>query len=111
MRLLPGTWANPPNPMTIQFQVTDDDIRRGVRSDPCKCPVALAVQRRLKRPSAEVCSSDISWGQLEGHALPPDAVNWIARFDTRGRRNLKPFRFKMNLPADAVRKPKKKTES
>ena len=34
--------------MSIVVEVTKDDIRQGVRKDPCQCPIALALRRAIK---------------------------------------------------------------
>jgi|TARA_R100000482_G_scaffold103752_1_gene46577 hypothetical protein len=34
--------------MSIVVEVTKDDIRQGVRKDPCQCPIAIALRRAIK---------------------------------------------------------------
>lgn len=35
--------------MLTYFTVTPDDIKYGIRRNPCACPVSLAIQRRLRK--------------------------------------------------------------
>ena len=42
--------------MSIVVEVTKDDIRKGVRKDPCRCPIALALRRAVKSEIEDLTS-------------------------------------------------------
>lgn len=57
----------------ITLQVTEDDIKNGVRLDRCSCPVALAARRRF--PDASHIEVDSS--QIRVH-YPQAAYGWYS---------------------------------
>ena len=42
--------------MSIVVEVTKDDIRQGVRKDPCNCPIAIALRRAIKSEIEDMTS-------------------------------------------------------
>ena len=42
--------------MSIVVEVTKDDIRQGVRKDPCNCPIAIALRRAIKSEIEDLTS-------------------------------------------------------
>ena len=42
--------------MSIIVEVTKDDIRQGVRKDPCNCPIAIALRRAIKSEIEDMTS-------------------------------------------------------
>ena len=45
--------------MSIIVEVTKDDIRQGVRKDPCQCPIALALRRAVVADLEDAIEVDI----------------------------------------------------
>ena len=85
--------------MKITIDVTSDDIAGGKRLACEKCPVALAVSRRVVG-TASVSKFYIS---IDGFLVkqPPTVKSFIRDFDNQ--RTVKPFSFDLKLPAEIVR--------
>lgn len=58
----------------MKIQVTQEDIKNGIRGSTTKCPVALACQRALG-PDAVACGRAIYTGVVQ-HAKPS---NWVVK--------------------------------
>lgn len=88
--------------MEIEVEVTDDDIRDGVK-DMCRyCPIALAIRRKHFDARVEVYPSTARFwpsGNRSGDSmfgdLPDEAMSFIEQFD-KGK-SVSPFTFKLNL--------------
>jgi hypothetical protein len=83
----------------LNIYVTKDDIEQG-ETDSCrKCPVALAVNRRLKRGCfAVVGGTFIDVYNPPGYEtvkLPAKVTAFIRNFDAQNL--VKPFRFELEL--------------
>lgn len=82
--------------MKTRINVTANDIAKGEAHQPATCPVAIAIQRKLKpKAVALVGTDDVSIG-CEGIELPMRAVNFILAFDDRSA--VQPFRFTIDIP-------------
>jgi len=83
----------------MKIQVTEKDIKNGVRNDPRMCPVALAVKRILRQPFVTVNHYHITVGHMEGYAYrsPGEVQHFIKKFDKCWwpRVFLKPFEFEL----------------
>lgn len=40
--------------MKLKIEVTEEDIKNGIKCNPCRCPIALAVIRALDVPVCDV---------------------------------------------------------
>lgn len=80
-------------PDELVIEVTAEDIAKGVASDACRCPIALAVARQLRIEAAEEslsvmdsqikvhCGDDYRW--RDRYQLPSEAEEFIEDFDSR----------------------------
>lgn len=74
---------------THSITVTQDDINKGVRNDPCKCPIALAAKREF--PDCDVYvgeSIEVSprgvcrdYSNIDYYELDCDGLEFIEMFD------------------------------
>ncbi len=86
--------------MTIE--VTEDDIINGEPTEPCKCPVALALERATGKQWIVSCN-DAGTSEEEGYALtmlPPDVRDFIKTYDNRG--TVSPFTFYMDIKDEKI---------
>ena len=78
----------------IIVAVTAKDIARGKQCKAEECPIAWSLLRQTKRAwtvrTFRAFSTD---GILASMGLPESARNFIARFDKRGPKGVKPIRF------------------
>lgn len=80
-----------------KIQITDTDIRRGVKSHPCLCPIARAVARatgyQMQQLSCGVITvyDEMVYVINDGYDVPRKVADFIARFDTG--KPVKPFSF------------------
>lgn len=87
--------------MMKKVAVTESDIRKGKRCDPCGCPVALAL-KRSGFPHASVLGTNwmTDW-RIEppddGHLLPPEAARFVDDFDEG--RDVEPIAFEVEAGA------------
>lgn len=84
----------------IHFRVTQDDIDTGRAQDCERCPVALAISRRLKT-HVQVSSRTVNIYGADGYfqqdiSLPPIASRFITAFD-QNETLVRPFRFALNV--------------
>lgn len=94
----------------VTVNVTARDIIKGKRGE-CKCcPVALALNRLLKKPyAANVGISSVYYytitdiGKVYGPDMPEFVSTFIYAFD--GNKNPLPFKFRMSIPKMVLRKP------
>lgn len=81
--------------MSLEINVTKNDILRGQRTHTMACPIARAVRRKLKTEVRvkydEVVAEYVDWNVTYG--LPPEASRFVDEFDS-GEPVL-PFRFKL----------------
>jgi hypothetical protein len=91
---------------TLKITVTSDDIKNGYQNSCYRCPIALAISRRLKELNiwysmVEVFKADVyiyKPSDKEIWLLPAKAQYFITQFDTNGI--VEPFEF--NLVKDNV---------
>jgi hypothetical protein len=94
---------------TVTVEVTDKDIIHGERDSCRRCPISLAIQRRLRRGySAWVGEWDVDfWNELmvkEHRAdLPPDAIEFIEDFDNEDM--VSPISFPLDIPDELLLAP------
>ena len=90
----------------MRVSVTSEDIRLGLRGNPCECAVALAVGRLLTGCTIEVSPGLVYLFGGEALGLPPTAdlpeavTEWIIRFDRLEPVN--PIEFELPLEAAAA---------
>lgn len=93
----------PPLLQTITVRVTDADIRDGEQGECKRCPIALAITRRLSdRADVKVSNRlvrfwdlrDLAFEQVE--VLPEPARRFIYIFDLDG--SAEPFAFPLQVP-------------
>lgn len=92
--------------MRVTISVTKRDIERGCRSECCSCPVARAINRRLKETYKTHVSvsylrvfkrHSVNWGTL----LPIRVMTFVDQFDDSKAVN--PFRFSIDIPKKYLR--------
>ncbi len=79
-----------------KIKVKQIDIDRGIPQDVCRCPVALAVRRVIKKARITVCN-DIQVGNRQ-FDFPCKTETFITAFD-KGI-EVKPFNFVMRMRAN-----------
>ena len=82
--------------MKYTINVTQEDIKLGVPTDECKCPIALACRRAIGMP-VRVDAYAITVSGVTC-CLPNEVDSFIQAFDTVGRRAVEPFSFEIELP-------------
>ncbi|MCI0537687.1 MAG: hypothetical protein L0Z50_20935 [Verrucomicrobiales bacterium] len=91
----------------MRIEVTQNDIDKGCEKDCLKCPVALAINRVLRKPY--VCYVDIPLIRIrKGRSLdfvceiltPEVAIDFIRAFDPG--RDVSPFSFDLSIPEEYV---------
>ena len=94
----------------VTVNVTARDIINGLAAECYRCPVALALNRLLKKPyRAKVGSATVMYesitnsGNVYGPMMPLITSDFIRAFDAN--RNPLPFKFKMNIPKMVLRHP------
>ena len=91
---------------TIRISVTKKDIELGYRMSCRNCPVARAINRRVK-PEAMVSTDRVNFGGSAGWVeLPSKVINWIIRFDHGPldmRRYVKPITFRLTIPMNLLK--------
>ena len=92
----------------IVVNVTAQDIARGVKHDPCWCPVARAIRRHIQRAVlVDVGPEQLDFYDNDGYlvypraTLPSEAATWVDEFDTGFP--VQPFSFEVLVPAQVVR--------
>jgi hypothetical protein len=89
------------------INVTARDIANGLPRKCDKCPVALAIIRRVDRKyKVEVAPHEVTVSGDSGSVrvtLPESAKDFISSFDYSDRALTKPFHFPLELPAKLVR--------
>lgn len=91
----------------IRIHVTKEDILNGVRANYNKCPVALAIKRRIKPDLyVEVRASGIDIGDV--HIVNSiNTYGFISRFDNCPREyrdSITPIRFMIEIPSGFVKR-------
>lgn len=94
--------------MKLEIEVTQEDIDKGVRSNPYKCPYSNAVKRLFSKafqvythshydPQSGVwwsCAVS-SWGGHISFELKGDLASKARRFDETGE--MQPFKFEVEI--------------
>lgn len=84
--------SEPTLPNILSIEVTPDDIRYGLPSNPTGCPIALACRRvlpsavQVTRTGVEVLDGSYP---MPRYRLPDVVVAWLDAFDAR--REVAPF--------------------
>lgn len=87
----------------IKIEVTKDDIAKGMRSNGCACPIALAIKRTLHCSAVEVNYGDsfISKnGDIYELILPNIAYEFIELFDDFAI--VEPFSFDLEMLPSSI---------
>ena len=99
----------------VRIEVRAEEIRAGWRGDDTHCPVAFAINRKLRRPHfAKVhCDGANIWERnyydrpYSRHRLSAsidlddEVLEWILRFDAYDH-TLKPFNFTISIPKEIL---------
>lgn len=78
---------------TIKIRVTAEHIRRGARSQPFSCPIALACQAAGQ--TKPLVGLDVLFADDHKHLLPPAVQQWVRNFDDG--LPVEPFEFELGL--------------
>ena len=73
----------------MKINVTETDIKRGIKNSCFHCPIALALRRAYKKDIS--ASIDSAWFGRRSIDLPVKAIDFITSFDYD--RPVKPFSF------------------
>lgn len=94
----------------VIVNVTARDIVKGIRGECIKCPVALAVNRLLKKPYQATVGfitiyykTTTNFEGVHGPLMPENVGAFIRTFDNRSPPA--PFKFKMYIPKIVLRHP------
>lgn len=94
----------------VTINVTKRDIAKGKRGLCHTCPVALAVNRLLKKPFRSVVGTIAikyehitEGGSVYGPNIPINATQFIHNFDDY--KNPAPFKFRMSIPKMVLKNP------
>lgn len=95
---------------TIEIDVTQDDINRGVRNNPWHCPISSAVKRRFKRRFK--LNSEVTTDRNSCHICSEGGCCWFRLDDTASQfildfdmgQPVSPFKFTvpMEKPCDTL---------
>lgn len=110
--------------MKIEVEVTTLDIKKGMPQASKDCPLYYAIKRALRANKiwapyhVKVGVVDVELTDRRGDRsrdvdLPQRAVNFLAKFDqikrTGQKKDLKSFKFKLNVPTIFLSSSRKKT--
>ena len=83
----------------MKVRVTQEDIDLGIRSNPCYCPIARALVRKLSGKMVMVNHKAVTIGDIHGgfvgRRLPRVARQFIHKFDTNNE--VSPFEFELDI--------------
>lgn len=93
--------------MWVEIEVTEEDLSLGIKGQPYKCPVALAINRQLKYGlycsvavyTFTIYSVEENW--LLYRALPREATDLILTFD-RQNSLCKPIVFGVEISEELL---------
>ena len=86
----------PPQMDVIRIEVTEDDIRKGIKFSAHSCPLALALKRALNHPNAWIGPDSFGVADDSLGRTPPTAITFIKTFD--GGNKVEPFVFWIPKP-------------
>lgn len=89
---------------TVTVEVTQRDINTGKRSQGATCPIAKAFKRlKLYKRSVAIGVGGESIRVGEGFygKLPALARSFVIKFDSMGKKAVKPFSFRVRVPITA----------
>lgn len=96
--------------MKVKIEVTKDDIKNGKLDHSSKCPVALAMKRKIKNMvwvfSEEFYLKDYM-GFYKSYDMPKKTGDRITKFDgakDKNTKNMTPFSFVVNVPEKFVKR-------
>ena len=89
------------NNKIVTINVTENDIKYGIKQNNNCCPIARAIKRKFKTQHVAVCYQDI--GILKNDSLQADnffhldkeILNFMKKFD-KGEQ-VKPFKFELHF--------------
>jgi len=84
----------------VHFYVTQEDLKKGIKYNCERCPVARSIKRRLKHKNITyitvtpglvtvICSDST----VVTNPLSEKVKNFIINFDKMNKHSIKPFRF------------------
>ena len=93
------------NPKSVRINVTQGDIAAGLPNNSASCPVARAVNRKLKEDyrskisfSCGIYIHGVCEAAIE---LPKKAYDWWNKFDAG--EEVRPFTFTLKLPEEYLK--------
>ena len=88
-------WERQPHMMDYLIQVTDADIKHGVRGSETDCPIARAARHIMSIPHDEELIVTDQYIHTDDDAilLPPEASEFIGKFDAE--QPVSPFSFEV----------------
>lgn len=79
----------------VDVNVTDDDIKKGIRGSSCYCPVALAIKRELKITQVVGVTTRFVYTTDSSCKLPEYVGDFIRNFDIGY--NVDPIKFRLTF--------------
>ncbi len=81
----------------MKIKVTKTHIKNGMRDSSCFCPIALAVKKIIKPPSARDVEVEYHLCRINNlyYRLPQTAREFITAFDNG--HHVEPFEFELDL--------------
>ena len=83
----------------MKINVTEEDIRMGLRANCCYCPIAIALKKAFKVKRVAVSPVAFSIGRLRIFVCTLDDNSNIANFieDFDNEKPVKPFSFEIRI--------------
>jgi len=86
--------------MKVRFRITQKDIREGLGGECRKCPVALAIARRVNQPVFVSPTPGINIGHYVWD-MPIKILEFVTRFDWGML--VQPMSFTLDIPKEFLR--------
>ena len=80
----------------MRIEISQEDINKGKQSDPEKCPIARAINRKKLR-DVSVYSDSITWRDQKNDLCEQDNTNKIRKFIDNFDHGIKVSPFSFNL--------------
>lgn len=82
------------------IRVTKKHIESGHQFRFNECPVALAVKEKMSTGYCGVFGGVIEWGNVVDQKAkqPESVIRFVDKFDSKGKKAVKPFNFYLRLP-------------
>ncbi len=84
-----------------EFHVTESHIKAGVKGNPNRCPVALAIKEKLNPAVHVAIGLDYANIGEQSHGLPPAALWFATSFDCGHK--VHPIDFTLSIPEQFLR--------